>query len=117
MQNKRETGSIHEEKAKEYLEGLGFVILEKNFRTRQGEIDLIGRENGELVFIEVKYRKSERFGLPEEAVDYKKQRKICRTSDVYRMKHGMGEVPMRFDVIADLNGEMKLVRNAFPYIS
>lgn len=116
MQNKRETGSVYEEKAKEYLEGLGLVILEQNYRTRLGEIDLIGREKDELVFIEVKHRKNKACGLPEEAVDFRKQRRICRVSDVYRMKQGLGEVPMRFDVVADLNGEMQLFRNAFPYI-
>ncbi len=116
MQNKRETGSIYEEKAKEYLESLGFIILEKNFRTRSGEIDLIGRDQDELVFIEVKYRKNKACGLPEEAVDFRKQRRICRVSDVYRMKKGLGEVPMRFDVVADLDGNMELFRNAFSYI-
>lgn len=116
MENKRETGSIYEEKAKAFLEEQGFVILEQNFRTRRGEIDLIGREDGMLVFIEVKHRKDRSCGLPEEAVDFKKQRRICRVSDVYRMQHGLGEIPMRFDVAADLNGDMRLFRNAFSYI-
>ncbi len=117
MKNNRETGSIYEERAGKYLESLGFTILEKNFRTRQGEIDLIGKEAEFLVFIEVKHRRSPSCGLPEEAVNLKKQRTICRVSDVYRMKHGLGEVPMRFDVVADLNGKMELFRNAFYYIS
>lgn len=116
MKNNRQTGSIYEEKAKKYLEELGFEILEKNFRTRLGEIDLIGKEGKFLVFIEVKHRKNCACGLPEEAVDFKKQRTICRVSDVYRMKHGLGEVPVRFDVVSDLNGKMELFRNAFYYI-
>lgn len=116
MKNNRETGSIYEEKARKYLESQGFIILEKNFRTRQGEIDLIGKEKEYLVFIEVKHRKSPACGLPEEAVNFRKQRTICRVSDVYRMKHGLGEVPVRFDVVADLDGKMELFRNAFYYI-
>ena len=116
MTNNRETGSRYEEKAREFLERQGFTILEKNFRTRQGEIDLIGKEKEYLVFIEVKHRKNTSFGLPEEAVNFRKQRTICRVSDVYRMKHRLGEVPMRFDVVADLDGKMELFRNAFSYI-
>ena len=116
MTNNRETGSRYEEKAREFLEEKGFTILEKNFRTRLGEIDLIGKEKEYLVFIEVKHRKNASCGLPEEAVNYKKQRTICRVSDVYRMKHRLGEVPMRFDVVADLNGKMELFSNAFSYI-
>lgn len=116
MTNNRETGSRYEERAREFLESQGFTILEKNFRTRLGEIDLIGKEEEYLVFIEVKHRKNTSYGLPEEAVNFKKQRTICRVSDVYRMKHRLGEVPMRFDVVADLNGKMELFRNAFSYI-
>ena len=116
MTNNRETGSRYEEKAREFLESRGFIILEKNFRTRLGEIDLIGKEEEYLVFIEVKHRRNTSYGLPEEAVNFKKQRTICRVSDVYRMKHRLGEVPIRFDVVADLNGEMELFRNAFSYI-
>jgi putative endonuclease len=117
MQNNRETGRLFEEKAKAYLEQMGYVILEQNFRTRQGEIDLIAKEGGMLVFIEVKYRSSLAAGLPQEAVTFKKQRTICRVSDIYRMQHGLGEVPMRYDVVADLNGKMEVFPNAFCYIS
>ncbi len=113
--NKRSIGGEFEEKAKSYLESLGFQILEQNFRCRFGEIDLIGREGEYLVFIEVKHRKNSLYGFPEEAVDGRKQRTISRVSDVYRMKQGLGEILMRFDVVADLNGNMKLFRNAFPY--
>lgn len=114
-ENKRQIGSRYEEKAKAYLESLGFLILEQNFRCRWGEIDLIGREDGYLVFIEVKHRKDTRCGYPEEAVHRRKQQTISRVSDVYRMQHRLGEVPMRFDVVADLDGRMTLFRDAFPY--
>ncbi len=115
MENKREVGGRYEEKAKAYLESLGFSILEQNYRCRLGEIDLIGREDGYLVFIEVKHRKNTRYGYPEEAVHRRKQQTISRVSDVYRMQHRLGEIPMRFDVVADLDGKMTLLRNAFPY--
>ncbi len=115
MENKRRIGGDFEEKARIYLESLGFQILEQNYHCRSGEIDLIGKEGEYLVFVEVKHRKSARYGFPEEAVDGRKQRTISRVSDVYRMQHGLGEVPMRFDVVADLGGNMRLLRNAFSY--
>lgn len=115
-ENKRQIGSRYEEKAKTYLESLGYFILEQNFRCRWGEVDLIGREGDCLVFIEVKHRKDTRYGYPEEAVHRRKQQTISRVSDVYRMQHRLGEVPMRFDVVADLDGRMTLFRDAFPYL-
>lgn len=103
-------------KAKAYLEKEGYVVLEQNFRVQKGEIDIIARDGEYLVFVEVKYRKNMGCGFPEEAVDYRKQRTICRVSDFYRMKHGIAEVPIRYDVISDLNGEIKLIKNAFSYV-
>ena len=67
-----------ERKAGAYLEGLGYEILEYNFRGRGGEIDIVARENRYLIFVEVKYRRNEKTGSPLEAVDDRKQRRICR---------------------------------------
>ncbi|MCR4587432.1 MAG: YraN family protein, partial [Lachnospiraceae bacterium] len=89
--NKRTIGTEYEEKAAAFLESKGVVILQKNYRNRFGEIDLIGRDKDYLVFIEVKYRKSDRRGLPMEAVSFYKQKTICRVSDYYRMENGLGE--------------------------
>ncbi len=116
MQNKRRIGDIYEERAVEYLKNHGYFILCKNFRCRLGEIDLVAREGGSLVFIEVKYRKNQRRGLPEEAVTPAKQRRICRTADYYRMKKGYGDgISFRFDVVAILGEQVALYRNAFAY--
>src|SRR3990167_2286028 len=73
-----ETGRIGEAFAAQYLGDEGYGIIEQNYRTRFGEIDIVAREGGELVFIEVKTRTGEQFGLPEEAVDQRKQRKLIR---------------------------------------
>ena len=75
--NRRKIGAAYEEAAAVFLEKNGVHILEKNFRCRQGEIDLIGRDGEYLVFFEVKYRKSADLGLPAEAVGAAKQRRIC----------------------------------------
>ena len=115
-ENKRKLGARYEEKAAEYLQNRGYFILCRNFRCRQGEIDLIARQGGDLVFIEVKYRGGGGNGLPQEAVTRGKQRTICRTADYYRMSHGYGEdTSCRFDVVAILGEEITLYQNAFPY--
>lgn len=124
--NKRKIGSKYEEMAASYLAAHGLKILEHNFRNRYGEIDIIARDKGYTVFVEVKYRTGSMAGVPEEAVTPKKQWTICRVSDYYRMLHGMGDdAAIRYDVLAIHTGaEAKVLENtdlrwykdAFPYI-
>lgn len=114
--NKRSVGTAYESLAADYLKRKGFRILERNFRCRAGEIDLIAREGRSLVFIEVKYRRSRRSGMPEEAVSPAKRRTICRVSDYYRLRKGISDVlPLRYDVLAIEADEIRYYRNAFPY--
>lgn len=116
MENFRRLGAFYEDRAARLLEEKGYRILEKNYRCRAGEIDLIARDRRTLVFIEVKYRRTDSFGRPEEAVDARKQRTICRVADYYRMEHRIREdCPCRFDAVVFLGEEMRLIRNAFPY--
>ena len=89
--NKRKEGADYERQAAEYLAENGMRILDMNFRCREGEIDLIGRHQGYLVFVEVKYRSTSEKGYALEAVDYRKQRRICRVADYYRYTHGLGD--------------------------
>lgn len=92
-------------------------ILERNFRCRQGEIDIIGRQNGYLVFVEVKYRRTQKCGSALAAVDFRKQSRICRTADFYRYLHRYGEqTAVRYDVLAVQGEEVEWVPNAFPHI-
>ena len=115
--NRRKTGTEWEQTASAYLARKGMRIVTVNFRCRQGEIDLIGYHNGYLVFVEVKYRTGTEKGYALEAVDRRKQRKICRVSDYYRMIHGCpSDTPVRFDVIAIDGGRIEWIRNAFDYI-
>lgn len=114
--NKRKTGQEQEQKAAEYLETLGYQILEKNYRCRVGEIDLIAAHKGYLVFVEVKYRQNGRAGQPEEAVDLRKQRRISRVAAWYLMEQGLDSyTPCRFDVVAVLTKKIRVYENAFPY--
>ena len=113
-QNNRKLGSLKEQEAKQYLESLGYEILETNFYAKGGEIDLIAREGEYLVFIEVKYRSTEKNGNPLEAVTLQKQNKILRTANYYMYKNQIPEyTPCRFDVVAILGKEIVLIKDAF----
>lgn len=115
--NKRETGASKEMLAAEYLTQQGMRIKNRNFRCRQGEIDVIGYHNSCLVFVEVKYRRTEVFGKAEEAVDSRKQYKICRAADYYRYLHRIGDdFPVRYDVVAVQGTEINWIQNAFPHV-
>lgn len=115
--NKREKGAQKEEQVCAYLLSKGVKIIERNFRCRQGEIDIIGCDGDYFVFFEVKYRSSRSVGSAAEAVGPAKQRKICRVADYYRVIHRYGEdMPVRFDVVA-IDGEtLQWIKNAFYYI-
>lgn len=116
--NQRKVGAFYEQKAAEFLTQSGFLVIAKNYHCRQGEVDLIGLHQGQLVFVEVKYRKSQRSGYPEEAVDLGKQAKICRTSEYFRIKHPEYEgMQVRYDVVAVCGEHLQWYQNAFEYVS
>lgn len=112
------TGTAYEQKAARYLTSQGLRILEMNYRTRNGEIDIIAKEpGGAVVFTEVKFRSYADAGSPEEAVDFAKQQNICRVCDYYRMQHHMNaDMPIRFDVVAVEGDRIRWIQNAFEYI-
>lgn len=111
-------GERGERIAERYLTGKGLRILERGYRARCGEIDLIAEEGEELVFVEVKTRTSARFGDPLEAVTPWKRRRILRAASLYLQSRGAWNRPCRFDVMAirlDSHGgaEVEHVRGAF----
>ena len=81
------------------MEKNGYEILERNYRCRQGEIDIIAKEKQEIVFVEVKTRSNLCFGKPREAVDEGKQNHIYKTAKYYLYKHKLENSYVRFDVI------------------
>ena len=112
--NKRQTGAEYEVKAEEYLLGCGYKILERNFRNRSGEIDLIAKKDEQIHFVEVKYRTTSDFGNPLEAVDFRKQNQIRKVAMYYLMKNKLSEwTPCQFDVIAFEGENLTHVENAF----
>lgn len=115
--NTRKKGTEYEDVAADYLQCQGVEILERNYRNRCGEIDIIGKDGEYIVFFEVKYRKNSKKGAPAEAVNFTKQKTICRVADYYRMLHGIGEFfPIRYDVIAIEGLELIWYKNAFEHI-
>ena len=86
--------------AKEYLVSKGYVILENNFRTPHGELDLIAEKGGVLVFVEVKTRSSHYFGYPEQAITKRKQSFMKSAAEYYFSSHENTPMTWQFDVIS-----------------
>ena len=93
-------GRRGEELAARHLEQQGYRILARNYRRRFGEIDIIARHRGQLVFIEVKTRLSTRYGSPFAAVDRRKQHQLVRVATDYIARHHLEDEVARFDVVA-----------------
>lgn len=109
-----ERGKRGEERAADFLRSRGYQIVERNYRWRGGEIDLIAREGGCLVFVEVKSRATHAFGVPEDHITREKRSKLIRTATRYVAEHpSAAALDVRFDVVALSSGEARLHRNAF----
>jgi putative endonuclease len=110
-----EQGKAAEAKALSYLQSRGLRLLQRNYRARGGEIDLIMQQEGTLVFVEVRYRKSSRFGSAAESVSAAKQHKLLNTASRFLQQQGL-DAPCRFDVVG-ISGsnqtEIEWIRDAF----
>ena len=96
------TGAIGEALACQYLQARGYKVLLKNYECPLGEIDLIAKEKGAVVFIEVKTRTSEAMGVPAESVTFHKRGQIVKTAHYYLKRYGIKDVSCRFDVVSIL---------------
>lgn len=107
----RSIGAYGEDLARSYLENNDHAIIDRNFRWRLGEIDFITKKNRSLHFIEVKYRRSRDYGLPQESVIKRKQHKIRRTALLWlQQRHLPVDSDMHFDVLAiskDIRGRIR----------
>ena len=112
-------GKYGEDLACKYLETKGYKIKERNFRTFLGEIDIVSEYKRDIIFVEVKTRRSDKFGYPEEAINYNKQRKIIKNALCYLAKYNLWENNYCFDVIlVSISNHkeikrIKHIRNAF----
>lgn len=119
--NKKEIGNVGEDIAQSFLIDKGYIILDRNFKCRIGEIDIIAKDGNHIVFIEVKARNSCNYGSPGEAVNILKKNKIISTANYYinRKKLYNLNIQFRFDVVEIyLNGAGKykrinLIKDAF----
>lgn len=109
-------GKHGEEIACEYLKAKGYKILARNVRTTSEEIDIVASMNNFLVIVEVKTRSSKRYGVPEDAVNYFKQKKLVDAADKYIAKHDIS-METRFDIISiiinNANHSVNHIINAF----
>lgn len=118
MYNSREKGKFGEDAALDYLIKNGYTVLDRNYRTRYGEIDIIARDESYISFIEVKSRKDFTMGLPCEAVNSLKQRKIVRMALLYIAQNNLPNENFRFDVVElvvsfDEIKYIRLIKDAF----
>lgn len=110
-------GKAAENAAVEFLKAKGYKILERNYKNKLGEIDIIAQLKGVICFVEVKARHTLNLGVPQEAVTARKQRQICRVAVYYLKSNKLLERPARFDVLAllyvDNQPEISLITDAF----
>lgn len=113
-----ENGKHAEESAYHFLENEGLKLIQKNYHTPYGEIDIIMQDKESLVFVEVRFRKSTRFGTPAETVGLQKQRKIRASAAYFLQQHQkLSNFPCRFDIVALIEnpetGTISWIQNAF----
>ena len=117
LNRQQQFGKRSERLAAEYLKLKGYRILETNYRSHSGEIDIIAREKKTIVFVEVKARSSRRFGSPKGAVTPAKQRKISMAALEYLKNTDQAGARARFDVVAIDTAAgtptIEVVKNAF----
>ena len=111
------TGLLGEELAAVYLKHAGYQIVEKNYRCPLGEVDIVARDGESLVFVEVKSRRSDKFGVPQLAVGAKKQEKLSKIALYYLKEKRLHGRQARFDVVAvrilSEGNRVELIKNAF----
>lgn len=111
--HKKLLGRVGENCAVKYLKGLGYEILETNFTTTFGEIDIVAKDGDYIVFVEVKTRSSIDYGMPSEAVNSKKREKYRNLANAYLIKTNKTEENCRFDVIEVIKRKINHIINAF----
>jgi putative endonuclease len=111
VDNRRQVGEGGEDRAAEYLKGEGYKIVERNWRTALGELDIVASSGKELVFVEVRRLESGNFGVPEESVGAGKQRRLARLATAY-VQHAKYDGDWRIDVIAIDGDGLRHIKNA-----
>ncbi len=109
--NQKSLGSLGENLALKHLKSKGYKILQRNFHSQFGEIDFVALEGGDLVFVEVKTRRSQSFGAPEEAITSWKIEKIIKAGEYFQLLHPELPRSLRLDgLVIEINNQGKLER-------
>ncbi len=104
--DRQDLGQFGEKLACDFLKKCGYKIIDQNYRTRGGEIDIVAKDGEALVFVEVKTRASTTFGYPEEAIDGRKQHKLAMTAECYLAAHHLYDQDYRIDSVGiELDGQ------------
>jgi putative endonuclease len=116
--NRRSVGTEGEDLAATLLEERGYTILKRNYRFGRGEIDIVAREGEELVFVEVKSRRSSQDGAPEESITLGKESQLKKVAEGYLLEHDIVNQSCRFDVVTITYQKgvpaLQLIQNVFP---
>ena len=110
---RRALGAAGEAEAASWYEEHGYTVVHRNWRCREGELDLVVRRGRELVFVEVKTRRTDRFGVPAEAITRDKQRRLRGLAMRYLEATGVRAGALRFDVVSILGGRLEVIEAAF----
>ncbi|MEO7428113.1 MAG: YraN family protein [Acidimicrobiales bacterium] len=113
VDRRRALGAAGEARAAAWYEANGYEVVARNWRCRDGELDLVVRRGRQLVFVEVKARTTDRFGIPAEAVTSAKQRRLRGLAARYLADTDTRASGLRFDVVAILGGELEVIEAAF----
>ena len=100
LRDRVKTGEAGEDLACAHLLAQGYQIVERNYRCRSGEVDIVARHGEETVFVEVKERRGDSHGGGVDAVTYGKRRRVVRAARLYAASRGLFERPIRFDVVS-----------------
>lgn len=112
--HKKNVGNLAEQRACDYLQAQGLMLITKNFRTAFGEIDLIMQDDKEIVFVEVRSRANDDFGTAIESINRNKQQKILKTSLFFlQQRNWLNKVNCRFDVIGVNHDGIEWIQDAF----
>jgi len=118
--NRHQLGKESEQLAVDYLQKEGYKILQRNYRIRGGEIDIVAKDNNTLVFIEVKSRTTTRYGHAIQSLTRQQQMRISKSALSYMHQHQLNDQSARFDVVAIqknqyMGTEIRLIKNAFEF--
>ncbi|MBE0477838.1 YraN family protein [Candidatus Aerophobetes bacterium] len=119
MDTRKDVGKKGEQVALSFLRKKGYKILDRNFRCRFGELDIVAEEDNQIIFIEVRSCRSLNFGSPLQSLDYFKKKRLTRLALFYLTSHNLKNASCRFDVVAVVFeegskiGSINLIKNAF----